>query len=366
MKRKSDGRRIERAALAFTIALLAACSPYSPETRAKTEPKAGAACLEKGSAGDVNIYSARHYESDVALFEKFACETGVRVNLIEAEGDALIERLEREGEASPADLFITADAGVLWRAESRKLFRPITDEAILVRTPVRFRDPENEWIGLSKRARVIIYDKAKGLPDGLKSYEDLARPEFRGMICARSSSNVYNQSLLASIVAHDGALAGEAWARGVVANFVRPPQGNDTTQIEAVAAGECRLAIVNSYYVARYRDPADAKKFAIGGKIAVFHPNQDGRGVHVNISGAGLSRHAPNEANALKLLAFLLRDDSQRAFARGNNEYPIVEGVATEGPIAELGPFKEDVLPVSKLGENQTEAVMIFDRAGWR
>jgi iron(III) transport system substrate-binding protein len=332
---------------------------------------AAAACARDDAAtcaapaGEVNIYTARHYDADLKLFDDFSCRTGVKANVIEAEGDALIERLAQEKEASPADLFLTADAGVLWRAKSRGLLRPFTDEAT-ARAPARFRDPENEWVGLSKRARVVIYDRAKGLPEGFRDYEDLADPSLAGMVCVRSSSNVYNQSLLASIIAHDGPEAAEAWAKGVVANFARAPEGNDTSQIEAVAAGQCRLAIVNSYYVARYLDPADRKKFGIGRKIAVFYPNQEDRGAHVNISGAGLARHAPNAENAEKLIAFLLTDESQKAFARGNNEYPVVEGLIAEGPIAGLGDFKEDALTVSTLGELQAEAVKTFDRAGWR
>lgn len=318
------------------------------------------------ASGEVNVYSARHYDSDLDLYAAFTRETGVKVNLIEAEGSALIERLAQEAEASPADLFITADAGMLWRAESRGLFRPIADGEILTRAPAQFRDPQNEWTGLSKRARIIVYNKEAGLPEGLATYADLAKPEYRGMICARSSTNIYNQSLLASIIAHEGAEVAEAWARGVVANFARKPQGNDTTQIEAVAAGVCRLSIVNSYYVARYLDPADAEKFAIGEKVAVLFPNQETTGTHINISGAGVAKHAQNAANAEKLIAFLLRDEAQVAFARGNNEYPVVNGVEPEGPIRELGEFRADALDAAALGEHQTEAVKIFDRAGWQ
>jgi iron(III) transport system substrate-binding protein len=232
--------------------------------------------------------------------------------------------------------------------------------------PERFRDRNNEWIGLAKRARVIVFNVEKGLPDGLRDYEDLAKPEFRGMVCARSSSNIYNQSLLASLIANDGPEAAEAWAKGVVANFARPPQGNDTGLIEAVAAGECRFAMVNSYYVARYRDPSDAQKHAIGKKIELLYPNQNGRGAHVNISGAGVLRHAPNAQRAEELIAFLLTDESQVAFAKSNNEFPIVEGVDLEGPALALGIFIEDELPVSTYGANQASAVMTFDRAGWR
>jgi len=337
---------------ALAGAALASCAPRAAE------------CTQK--AGEVNVYSARHYDSDRALYDAFSCETGIAVNLIEAEGDALIERLKLEGEASPADLFITADAGILWRAESRGLFRPISDEAALARVPAQFQHPQKMWVGLSKRARVIVYNKDAGAPAGLTSYEDLAKPEFKGAICARPSSNVYNQSLLASLIAHDGAEAAEAWAKGVVANFARPPQGNDTAQIESVAVGNCRLAVVNSYYIARYLGPADKTKYAIGKKLGVLFPNQSSRGTHVNISGAGVARHAAHPEYAEALVAFLLRDESQKAFARGNNEYPVVEGIAAEGPMAALGEFKADPLDAAKYGEFQTEAVKIFDRAGWR
>ena len=327
----------------------------------------GAAIGESaGEAGVVNIYSGRHYDSDYVLFDAFEEETGVKINVVEARGDALIERLAREGEATPADLFLTADAGILWRGQERGVFKPIDDESVLSRAPAHLRNDQNLWIALSKRARIIIYDKEAGLPEGLATYEDLADPAYRGMICIRSSSNVYNQSLLASVVARLGEEAAQQWAAGVVANFARDPQGNDTAQIEAVAAGDCRLAVVNSYYVARYVGVDDPEKAAIGDRIGVLFPNQETSGAHVNISGAALTLHGANEENALKLIAFLLRDDVQADFARGNNEYPAVEGVSAEGPIAALGEFREDDLNVSRLGELQAVAVRIFDRVGWR
>lgn len=316
-------------------------------------------------AGEVNVYSGRHYDSDLAIYKQFTDETGIKVNYIEAGGDELIERIAREGAASPSDIFITADAGILWRAEERNLFQPITAPAILNRVPSQYRHVEGDWVGLAKRARVIIYNKEAGLPDGLETYEDLAKPDFRGMICVRSSSNVYNQSLLASIIANDGAAAAEAWAAGVVANFARKPEGTDTTQIEAVAAGVCRLGIVNSYYVARYLNPENPPMAAIGEKIGVLFPNQSTTGTHVNISGAGLTAHAANVQNAERLIEFLLRDDIQSAFARGNNEYPVVEGIEAEGPITTLGTFRADTLDVAAYGRNQAEAVRIFDRVGW-
>ncbi|MCB2112690.1 MAG: Fe(3+) ABC transporter substrate-binding protein [Parvularculaceae bacterium] len=316
--------------------------------------------------GEVNVYSARHYDSDLAIYDAFTAETGIRVNLIEAGGDALIERLSREAEASPADVFITADAGILWRAEDRGVLRPIEDPAILERVPAQFRDPENEWVALSKRARIIIYDKARGAPEGLSDYDDLASPKFAGEICVRSSTNVYNQSLLAGIIENEGAEKAEEWTKGVVANFARKPEGNDTSQIEAVAAGQCRISIVNSYYLARYVGSDNARMRAIGEKVGFIFPNQDTTGTHINISGVGVARYAPDPENAEKLIAFLLSDEAQEAFAAGNNEYPVVAGVKASGPISSFGEFRADTIDMSALGAHQTQAVKIFDRSGWR
>jgi len=349
-----------RAALIGAMALTAAACGETT-----TEADASADDAPSQEAGEVNVYSGRHYDSDIVLFDTFTEETGIKVNVIEAGGDALIERIVREGDTSPADLFITADAGILWRGEQRGIFRSNDNEALKARVPAQFRHPQGKWYGLSKRARIIIYNREMGLPQGFSSYDDLADPANAGTICVRSSSNIYNQSLLASIIAHEGEAAAEDWARGVVANFARKPQGNDTSQIEAVAAGLCRLGIVNSYYVARFIGSDDADKAAIGDKLAVLFPDQSGRGTHINISGAGILTHAPNAANAEKLLEFLLRDESQQAFAIGNNEYPVVASVAPSGPVAALGAFRADDLPVAALGANQHTAVQIFDRVGW-
>lgn len=337
------------------LCALAACDRAAPSAEAAAPP-----------AGAVNVYSGRHYDSDLAIYDAFTRRTGIKVNVIEAGGDALIERLAREAEQSPADVFITADAGMLWRAEARGLLRPISDEALLARAPAQFRDPENEWVGLSKRARVVIYNKAHGLPPGVASYDDLADPSLKGQICVRSSTNIYNQSLLASMIAHEGPEAAAAWASGVVANFARKPEGNDTTQIEAVAAGDCGLSIVNSYYIARYVGADDAKKRAIGAKIGILFPNQATTGTHINISGAGVARHAPNPDGAEALIAYLLSDEAQEAFAAGNNEFPVVEGIEATGPVASFGSFRGDGLAMAALGEHQAEAVKIFDLAGWR
>jgi len=315
---------------------------------------------------EVNLYSARHYDNDLVLFKEFTEETGIRVNLIEAGGDALIERLASEGDNSPADVFITADAGVLWRAEVKNLLAATQDNVMEASVPAYQRHPDGKWFGLTKRGRIVIYNKEQGLPEGLRDYEDLASEAYRGMICVRSSSSVYNQSLLASIIAHHGAEAAEEWARGVVANFARNPQGNDTAQIEAVAAGQCRLGIVNTYYVARFVGVDDVDNRAIGDRIGVLFPNQNGRGAHMNISGGGIVATSDNKENALKLLQFLVSSSVQASFASGNNEYPVHPNVTPTGSVLALGAFKEDPVSVTKYGEYQRQAVEIFDRVGWQ
>ncbi len=315
-------------------------------------------------AGEVNIYSSRHYDTDLALYEDFTEQTGITVNRIEADADALIERIASEGEFSPADLLITVDAGRLWRAEEAGILSPVQSETLTERLPDYLRHPDGLWFGLSTRARVVIYNKAAGAPAGLETYADLASPAFRGDICIRSSSNIYNISLLSSIIAHNGVGAAEDWAKGVVANLARDPQGNDTAQIESVAAGECRIAVVNSYYLARFAG-GDAEEKAIFDKIGVIFPDQNGNGTHVNISGAGVTVNAPNRANAIAFLEYLTSESAQRYFADGNNEYPAVIGLAANSAVEQLGAFKADTLSAAEIGRNQREAVEIFDRVGW-
>ena len=312
----------------------------------------------------VDVYSARHYDTDLALYDRFTEETGVVVNLIEGSSDGLIERIVNEAEFSPADMLITVDAGRLWRADEAGVFQPVQSEVLESRIPAHLRHPEGHWFGLSKRARVIVFNKEAGLPEGTDAYEDLADESLKGRVCMRSSGNIYNLSLLASLIEHRGAEAAERWASGVVANFARDPQGNDRAQIRAVASGECGASIANTYYIGRFLGSEDAEERAVVDAIGVLFPNQKGRGAHVNISGAGVTRHAPNRDNAVKFLEYLTSDFAQRLFAEGNNEYP-VHGPAT-GPIAELGEFVEDEVDANVLGANQAAAVMAFDRAGWK
>ncbi|MEM1380688.1 MAG: Fe(3+) ABC transporter substrate-binding protein [Pseudomonadota bacterium] len=315
--------------------------------------------------GVVNLYSSRHYDTDLALYEEFTAKTGIKVNRLESGADALIERIKAEGEFSPADVLITVDAGRLWRAEQADVLSPVASDVLADRLPDSMRHPDGLWFGLSKRARVIIFNKAAGKPEGLDDYEDLADPKFRGQICIRSSSNIYNISLLASIIAHQGAEGAEAWAKGVVANFARRPQGNDTSQITAVASGECAISVVNSYYLARFAASDNAKTRQVFDQVGVLFPNQDNRGSHVNISGAGVLKNAPNRDNAIRFIEYLTEEAAQRYFANGNNEYPAVPGIAQSSVVAALGTFDEDALNVSALGQNQAEAVRIFDRVGW-
>lgn len=342
------------AALAsVSLAALAACADQGGG-----ESKAACAA----AAGEVNVYSSRHYDTDLALYEDFTCETGIKVNRIEAEADALLERIAAEGEFSPADLFITVDAGRLWRAEEAGVLAPVVSPVLAERIPASLRDPQNRWFGLTTRARIIIYNKAKGAPAGLETYEDLAKPEFKGRICMRSSSSIYNIALLASMIAHDGEAKAGEWAKGVVANFKRAPQGNDMSNIEAVAAGECDISLVNTYYLARFDTP---EKRAVLDGIGVIFPNQATTGTHVNLSGAGVVKTAPNRENAVKFLEYLTSESAQKYLANGNNEYPAAKGLAPTSAVEALGQFKADPLPAAEIGRNQARAVELYNAAGW-
>ena len=315
------------------------------------------------TAAELNLYSARHYDTDFSLYEHFTEETGIKVNLIEGGSDALIERILAEGELSPADILITVDAGRLWRAAEAGIFQPIDSVTLSARVPEYLRDPNNLWFGLSKRARIIVYRKGEGLRVPAR-YEDLTDSDYRNRVCMRSSSNIYNLSLLAGMIETAGAPAAQQWAEGVVQNFARKPQGNDTAQLRAVASGECGLTVANTYYLGRLMASEDPSDRAVAAKLGIVFPDQDGRGTHFNISGAGVTRYAPNRAAAIQFVEYLTSEFAQRLFAEGNNEYPVV-GRAT-GPIAELGDFKEDQVNAATYGKRQAQAVMIYDRAGWR
>lgn len=315
---------------------------------------------------ELNLYTSRHYQTDESLYEDFTEATGIRINRIEGKGDALIERIRSEGANSPADILITVDAGRLWRAEQAGLFQPAASKVLESRIPAHLRHPEGLWFGFSRRARLIFTNKEL-VPEGsIRSYRDLADPKWRGLVCIRSSSNIYNLSLLGAMIAVRGEEAAESWARGVVANFARPPRGGDTDQIRAVAAGECGIAVANSYYYARLLTSPKERDRQAAQAVGVVFPDQDGRGTHVNISGAGVLKHAPHVKAAIRFLEYLSSEPAQRLFADGNNEYPAVEGLAPNQALASLGGFEADRINIAELGRNQPLAQMIFDRAGWR
>ncbi|MYD44228.1 MAG: Fe(3+) ABC transporter substrate-binding protein [Gammaproteobacteria bacterium] len=312
---------------------------------------------------EINVYSARHYDTDMDLYAAYTRQTGVKVNLIEGGSDALIERIVNEGEFSPADVLITVDAGRLWRAQNAGVFQPIESAVLSAQIPAHLREKEGHWYGLSKRARVIVASKLTDLPIAINQYEDLANEALRGLVCMRSSSNIYNLSLMASLIDVHGPEAAEQWAAGVVANFARSPQGNDTANITAIASGECGLTLANTYYIGRMLASEDEDTRKMAQSVQVVFPNQDGRGTHVNISGAGITKFAPNRDHAIRFIEYLTSDYAQRLFAEGNNEYAVIG--ESSGPIATLGTFSEDDILAQKLGENQSEAVRVFDRAGW-
>ena len=324
-----------------------------------------ATATSHGDDLEVSVYSARHYDVDRQLYERFTEATGIRVNVVSGKSDELLARLEQEANLSPADLFITVDAGRLYRAEQRGVFQPHDSTTLNARVPDELRHPDDLWIGLTRRARVIVASVDRVEAGVRLSYEDLVRPEWRGRVVIRSSSNIYNQSLVASMIEHAGPEAAEDWSRGLVANLARKPQGGDRDQIRAVAAGEGDVAIVNQYYLAQMMLGSSADREAAS-QVRVIFPNQDGRGTHVNISGAGLTRHAPNRDNAVRLLEFLLSDEAQRTLAEGTQEYPVVPGVILSPILANWGPFKADLINASMLGANNPEAVRVMDRAGWR
>lgn len=314
----------------------------------------------------VNLYTARHYDSDQAIYDAFTRKTGIALNRIEASADLLVERLKAEGANSPADVVMTVDAGRLGVLEREDLLQPAGSALLNERIPSNLRQPEEKWFAFSTRARVFVFDKARIDPKLIPTYESLADPKLKGELCIRSSSSVYNLSLMAALIARVGEPAAEQWAKGVVGNFARNPQGGDTDQIKAVAAGECGVALVNTYYFARFLVSEKPEDKAIAAKLGLVFPNQATSGTHVNVSGAGVAKHAPNKANAVEFLEFLASDEAQRLFADGNNEYPAVASVPANAALVGLGQFKADPVNVAVLGANQAAAQKVFDRAGWK
>ena len=315
---------------------------------------------------EVNIYSHRHYDSDRVLFERFTQLTGTKVNVVKASADQLIKRLEIEGDQSPADLLITVDAGRLCRAEDKGLLQPVKSETLEAQVPEHLRDPEGHWYGLTIRARVIVYAKDRVKPDQLSTYEALAEPPWKGKVLVRSAQNIYNQSLMASMIIAHGGDGAQAWAEGLVRNFARTPKGNDRDQVKAIAGGVGDVAIVNTYYIGKLLGSDDEAERSAGSAVEIFFPNQKDRGAHINISGAGVTRSSKNVANAVALLEFLTGPDAQQALAKANSEYPINPQVEEPPLLKSWGAFKADTIHLSLLGKHNSEAVKIFAKSGWR
>lgn len=320
------------------------------------------------AAEEVNVYNARHYDSDAALYERFTQETGIRVRIIQGDADQLMARIQSEGRNSPADVFITVDATRLARATQAGILQPYAIPAVDARVPADRRDPTGLWFAITMRGRVIMYDKQDGRPEGLNRYEDLADPRFRGQICVRASNHPYNVGLATSILAADGVAATEAWARGVAANLARPPQGGDRDQFRAIPSGQCRIAIANTYYLAHVGASQRPEDRAVFERIGVIFPNQapGDRGTHVNISGAGLVKTAPNAANARRLLEFLVSNEAQEILAQGNMEYPAVPGAPMSPILSSFGEFRAESIAPLLDADRAAEALRIMQRAGWR
>ena len=338
-----------RALFAFALPLIAIGSAFAAE-----EPV-------------LNLYSARHYQTDEALYDNFTKATGIRINRIEAGDEQLVERLKNEGAASPADVLLIVDAARLWQAEQLGLFQPVKSAVLEERIPAKYRDPAGDWYGFSYRARVIVYNKAMVERSDVATYAALADPKNKGKVCTRSGSHPYNLSLIGSEIANLGPAKAEAWAKGIVANMARAPKGGDTDQIKAVAAGECAIALSNTYYYARIMRSTQPADREIVAKTAVVFPDQAGNGTHVNISGAGVLKNAPHKENAIKFLEYLASNDAQRYFADGNNEWPVVPSVQVANPALDaFGKFKINPMPIATYGKNTAAAQRLADTVDWR
>ncbi|WP_170583264.1 Fe(3+) ABC transporter substrate-binding protein [Ruegeria arenilitoris] len=322
---------------------------------------AGSAAAE----GELNLYSSRHYDTDERLYTDFEEATGIKINRIEGKADELIARMEAEGANSPADILLTVDTSRLARAKNAGLLQAVDSDVLGERIPANLQDEDNQWFGFSQRARIIFYDK-NDVTNPPATYLDLADPEYKGLVCIRSSSNTYNQTLLASIITHHGAEKAKEWAEGVVANMAREPQGGDTDQLRGIVSGECEIAVSNSYYFARaLRKDVKGLSDSVD-MIGIQFPAQDAEGAHMNLSGAGVAAHAPNKDNAVKFLEYLASDQAQVYFSNGNDEFPAVQGVELAENVAALGEFKADEVNLSEVAKNIPEAQKIFNEVGWK
>ena len=319
----------------------------------------------------LNIYSARHYQTDEALYADFTKTTGIKINRVDADDAGILARLKSEGSASPADLILLVDAARLWRAEVDGLFQPVNSTVLKEKIPVHLRGKEeagaSQWFGFSTRARVIVYNKQSVKPSDVESYESLAAPMNKGKVCTRSGSHPYNLSLFGSVMEHLGETATKEWLTGIVRNMARAPKGGDTDQIRATASGECQIALTNTYYLARLMRSDKADDRSTMEKIGIVFPNQKTWGTHVNISGAGVAKHAKNRDAAVQFLEYLASASAQRYFADGNNEWPVVTGLKVSNPaLDQMGAFKSETIPSSVVGLNQVKVQRLLDQVGYK
>lgn len=321
---------------------------------------------EENKKQEVTVYTHRHYKADQDLFAEFEKETGVKVNVVNAKADELIQKMSLEGSKSPADVLITVDAGRLVRAKDKDLLQPITSEFLDKTIPSHLKDTDNNWFGLTKRARVIVYNPEKVKVEDLSTYEDLANKKWKNKLLIRSSGNIYNQSLLASVIANLGEEKATEWTANVFKNLARTPKGNDRDQVKAVVAGEGDVAVVNTYYIGKLLNSKNEEEVKAGKGIKIFFPNQKDRGTHINVSGVGVAKYAPNKENAVKFIEFLASKKAQKIFAESNYEYPVNTEVEMSDLLKSWGTFKEDTLSLTKLGKNNKKAVMVFDKVGWK
>ncbi len=324
----------------------------------------------------VNLYSARHYSTDEALYNNFTKATGIKINRVDADDAGIIARLKAEGSASPADVILLVDAARLWRGEQDGLFLPIKSKLLEDAIPANLRaapaaDGGIPWFGFSTRARVVVYDKVRVKREDVDTYEELGDPKNKGKLCIRSGAHPYNLSLFGAVTEHLGPEKSEAWLKGMVDNMARAPKGGDTDQIKAVAAGECQIGVTNSYYLARMMRSNNPEDRAVVEKVGVVFPNQATWGTHVNIAGAAVARHSKNQANAIKFLEYLASPSAQNYFANGNNEWPVAKGVNTDNPALKSmtggsGQFKSETIPISAVGANQVKVQQMLDRVGFK
>jgi iron(III) transport system substrate-binding protein len=318
----------------------------------------------------INLYSARHYQTDEALYANFTKATGIRIQRVEADDAGILARLQAEGASSPADVILLVDAARLWRGERDGLFQPVKSALLEQRVPAQFRGGESpqgaQWFGMSTRARIVVYDKSRLKASDVDGYEKLAAPALKGQLCVRSGSHPYNLSLFGSMLEHLGPQATEAWLKGLVANMARAPKGGDTDQIKGVASGECGVALSNSYYLARLMRSNKAEDKAVVERIGVVFPNQSSWGTHLNIAGAAVARHAKNRDGAVKFLEYLASDSAQGYFADGNNEYPVTAGAKPNAVLLSLGSFKSETVPIAKVGANTAQVQQMLDRVGFK